>query len=113
MPHTVVDFKDREHAHEEILNLKNISDHVQYQKYRKCHFLGAVPLRKLRRYRYSHQKNAVISHKNGLFLRRSHDGSGNFFRWATPFNDDYGKTIDDIEKRSFAFNCQLKKYTGS
>jgi hypothetical protein len=32
-----------------------------------------------------------------------------FFRWATPSHDDCGKTIDDIEKRFFAFNCQLKK----
>jgi hypothetical protein len=35
-----------------------------------------------------------------------------FFRWATPSHDDYGKTIGDIRKRFFAFNCQLKKFNG-
>jgi hypothetical protein len=37
---------------------------------------------------------------------------GNFFRWAHPSHDDYGKTIGDIEQRFFAFNCQLKKLNG-
>ena len=35
-----------------------------------------------------------------------------FFKEATPSHDDYGKTIVDIEKRFFAFNCQLKKLNG-
>jgi hypothetical protein len=29
-----------------------------------------------------------------------------------PTHDDYGKTIGDIVKRFFAFNCQLKKLNG-
>ena len=31
-----------------------------------------------------------------------------FFRLAHPSHGDYEKTIGDIEKRFFAFNCQLK-----
>jgi hypothetical protein len=34
---------------------------------------------------------------------------GPFLRTTTPSHDDYGKTIGDIEKKFFAFNCQLKK----
>ena len=34
---------------------------------------------------------------------------GSFFKGGHPSHDDYGKTIDDVEKRFFAFNCQLKK----
>jgi hypothetical protein len=34
------------------------------------------------------------------------------FRTTTPCHDDYRKTIGDIEKRLFAFNCQLKKLNG-
>jgi hypothetical protein len=34
------------------------------------------------------------------------------FKATTPSHDDYGKTISDIEKRVFAFNCQLKKLNG-
>jgi hypothetical protein len=30
----------------------------------------------------------------------------------TSCHDDYGKTIDDIEKRFLAFNCKLKKLNG-
>jgi hypothetical protein len=38
---------------------------------------------------------------------------GNFlFRTTTPCHDDYGKTIGDIEKQFFAFNCELKKLNG-
>ena len=32
-----------------------------------------------------------------------------FFKGGHPSYDDYGKTIEDIEKCFFAFNCQLKK----
>jgi hypothetical protein len=32
-----------------------------------------------------------------------------FFMWAHPTHDDYEKTIGEIEKRFFAFNCQLKE----
>jgi hypothetical protein len=35
-----------------------------------------------------------------------------FFKGTTPIHDDYGKIIADIEKRFFAFNCQLKKLNG-
>jgi hypothetical protein len=35
-----------------------------------------------------------------------------FFRSTHPSHDDYGKTIGDIEKRFFAFTCQLKKLNG-
>ena len=35
---------------------------------------------------------------------------GIFFKATTPTHD--GKTIGDIEKRFFAFNCQLKKPNG-
>jgi hypothetical protein len=36
----------------------------------------------------------------------------NPFEWATPTHGDYGKTIEDIEKRFFVFNCQLIKLNG-
>ena len=35
-----------------------------------------------------------------------------FFRTTTFSNDDYGKTIGDIEKRLFEFNFELKKLNG-
>ena len=35
-----------------------------------------------------------------------------FFKGATPIYDDHGKTIGDIEKRFFAFNCRQKKLNG-
>jgi hypothetical protein len=33
---------------------------------------------------------------------------GSFFKSTNPSHADYGKTIGDIDKRFFAFNCQLK-----
>jgi hypothetical protein len=37
---------------------------------------------------------------------------GSFFLGGHPSHEDYGKTKDDIEKKFFAFNCQLKKLNG-
>ena len=37
---------------------------------------------------------------------------GSFFRSTHPSHDDYEKTIGNIDKRFFAFNCQLKKLNG-
>ena len=36
-----------------------------------------------------------------------------FFKGCHVSDDDYGTTIDDIEKRLFAFNCQQKKLNGN
>jgi hypothetical protein len=40
-----------------------------------------------------------------LYLNKVPKGSF-LFKGGHPSHDDYGKTIDDIEKRFFAFNCQ-------
>jgi hypothetical protein len=34
------------------------------------------------------------------------------FKGHQPTHDDHAKTTDDIEKRFFVFNCQLKKFNG-
>jgi hypothetical protein len=48
----------------------------------------------------------IVMRRVAAFRKKTTEGS--FFR-ATTLIDDYGKTIGDIEKRFFAFNCQLKK----
>ena len=47
--------------------------------------------------------------KNSLFIEIVPPKGSIFFKGGHPSHDYHGKTIADIEKWFFAFNCQLKK----
>ena len=55
------------------------------------------------------QINLIKFHEKDGFLLKKIPWGSFFFKGTTPIQDDYGKFICDIEKRFFAFNCQLKK----
>ena len=57
-------------------------------------------------------RNCRFKHKNPRKILLYNIFWINFLGGSHPSHDDYGKTIDNIEKRFFAFKCQLKKLSG-
>jgi hypothetical protein len=47
--------------------------------------------------------------KNNKYFPPTHFSKVFFFRWATPSHDDFGKNLDDIEKRYFCIQLPTKK----